>query len=167
MGMDKHLEENLEAYLAGQLGDQGRREYEERLARNPSDRRVIEEMAGISGLFGSFDMPPESSLGPAPGFHRKILRDIQSRRQPPFWDIFFQPLVARRLVLACSAWLFVLFGATAYQASAEPQVENIAQSVLAEPPESADYCNVRLGCDIDLNRSTMLAVVMHSGGAGR
>ncbi len=167
MGMDKYLEENLEAYLAGQLGDQGRSEYEERLARNPSDRRVIEEMAGISGLFGSFDMPSDSSLGPAPGFHRKILRDIQSRRQPPFWDIFFQPLVARRLVLACSAWLFVLFGATAYQASAEPQVENIAQSVLAEPPESADYCNVRLGCDIDLNRSTMLAVVMHSGGAGR
>ena len=165
--MDKYLEENLEAYLSGQLGDQGRREYEERLARNPGDRQVIEEMAGISGLFCSFDMPPDSSLGPAPGFHRKILREIQSQRQPPFWDIFFQPLIARRLVLACGAWLLVLFGASTYQAAAKPQVQNIAQSVLAEPPESADYCNVRLGCDIDLNRSTMLAVVMYSGGAGR
>ena len=165
--MDKYLEENLEAYLAGQLGEHGSREYERRLARNPGDRQVIEQMAGISGLFCSFDMPPGSILGPVPGFHRKVLREVQSQRQPPFWDIFFQPLVARRLVVACGAWLFVLFGATAYQAAAEPQVENIAQSVLAEPPESADYCNVRLGCDIDLNRSTMLAVVMYSGGAGR
>lgn len=165
--MDEYLAENLEAYLAGQLGDQGRREFEERLARNPNHREMIGRMASISGLFGSFDLPPDNGLGPSPGFHRQVLRMIEAQRRPPFWDIFFQPLVARRVVLASCAWLCVLFGASAYQAAAGPQVKNIAQSVLAEPPESADYCNVRLGCDIDLNRSTMLAAVMHTGGRVR
>ena len=164
--MDKYLVENLEAYLADQLGDQSRREFEERLARSPKDREVIEQMAGISGLFCSFDVPADTGLGPSPGFHRQVLRNIEAERQPSFWDIFFQPLIARRIVFAACTWLMVLFGATAYQAAAQPQVENIAQSVLAEPPESADYCNVRLGCDIDLNRSTMLAAVMYSGGLG-
>ena len=164
--MDKYVVENLEAYLAGQLGDQHRREFEERLAQSPKDREVVEQMAGISGLFCSFDVPVETGLGPSPGFHRQVLRNIEAERQPPFWDVFFQPLIARRIVVAACAWLMVLFGTTAYQAAAEPQVENIAQSVLAEPPESADYCNVRLGCDIDLNRSTMLAAVMYSGGLG-
>lgn len=167
MGMDKYIVENLEAYLADQLGDQSRREFEDRLARSPKDREVIEQMTGISGLFCSFDAPSDAGFGPAPGFHRQVLRNIDAQRQPPFWDIFFQPLIARRIVLASCAWLVMLFGATAYQAAAEPQVTNIAQSVLAEPPESADYCNVRLGCDIDLNRSTMLAAVMYSGGLGR
>ena len=165
--MDKYLAENLEAYLADQLGDQGRREFEERLARNPNDREMIGEMAGISGLFDSFHLPPDAGLGPSPGFHRQVLRTIEAQRRPPFWDIFFQPLFARRAVLAACAWLCVVFGASAYQAAGEPQVKNIAQSVLAEPPESADYCNVRLGCDIDLNRSTMLAAVMYTGGGGR
>ena len=144
--MDKYLAENLEAYLAGQLGDQGRREFEDRLARNPNDREMIGQMAGISGLFDSFELPPDTGLGPSPGFHRQVLRTIELQRRAPVLGPFFP---------------------SASKAAAEPQVKNIAQSVLAEPPESADYCNVRLGCDIDLNRSTMLAVVMYTGGGGR
>lgn len=165
--MDKYLERNLEAYLAGQLGEHGRREFEERLAGNPSDREVIRRMQGLAGLFSSFDLPLDAGPGPRPGFHRQVLRAIEEQRRLPFWDIFLRPLVARRLVLAACIWLLVLFAATAYRSAAEPQVRNIAQSVLAESPESADYCNVRLGCDIDLNRSTMLAAVIYSGGSAR
>ncbi len=165
--MDKFLVENLEAYLAGQLGEHDRRQFEECLERRPRDRESVERMANISGMFCSFDVPADAGIGPRAGFHQRVLGDIESKRSPQLWDILLQPLVLRRVAVVACGWLFVLFAANSYQASAHPSVDQIAQTVLAQPPESADYCNVRLGCDIDLNRSSMLAAVMESGGSRR
>lgn len=165
--MDKFLITNLEGYLTGQLGEPNRRDFEDRLEKSPEDRAAIERMAHVSGLFGSFDLPAQDGVGPSPGFHVRVLDQIDRQRQPPFWDLFLRPLVMRRVALASCAWLFLLFSANSYQTLAQPSVEDIAQTILAQPPESADYCNVRLGCDIDMNRSSMLAAVMVSGGAGR
>lgn len=164
--MDKFLFEHLELYLAGQLGDRQRREFEERLEANPADRREIEGMAAVSGMFESFRLPAGSEPGPLPGFHVRVLRHIRDRRPVSFWDVICRPLVLRRAALAACGWLFAVAAAGLYQASAKPVPDQIARSVLAQAPESADYCNVRLGCDIELNRSTMLAVVIEAG-AGR
>ena len=165
--MDKFLITNLESYLAGQLGEPNRREFERLLARSKRDRETIEQMALVSNLFGALDLPAKDGLGPSPGFHARVLDKIEQERQPPFWDFFLRPLVIKRVALASCAWLFLLFSANLYQTSAQPSIKEIAQTVLAQPPESADYCNVRLGCDIELNRSSMLAAVMISGSAGR
>ena len=158
--MDKFLFDHLEEYLAGQLGDRQRRQFEERLERRPADRRVIERMAAMRGMFGAFCLPPGSEPGPSPGFHARVLQQVRDQRPVPFWEFMTQPLLLRRAALVACGWLLAVGGAGLYQASAQPRPTDMARAVLALPPESADYCNVRLGCDIELNRSTMLAVVM-------
>ena len=165
--MDKFLIANLEGYLSGQLGESKRRRFNDRLAKRGKDRRTVEEMASVSGLFESLDLPPQDGLGPSPGFHARVLDRIERERRPPFWDLFLRPAVMRRSAVAACAWLLVLFSAALYQSSAQASVNDLARTILAKPPESADYCNVRLGCDIDLNRSSMLAAVMVSGAGGR
>ena len=165
--MDKFLIANLEGYLSGQLGESKRRRFKDRLAKRSKDCRTVEEMASVSGLFESLDLPPRDGLGPSPGFHARVLDRIERERRPPFWDLFLRPAVMRRSAVAACAWLLVLFSAALYQSSAQASVNDLARTILAKPPESADYCNVRLGCDIDLNRSSMLAAVMVSGAGGR
>ncbi len=165
--MDKFLRSNLEDYLSGQLGEAARREFESRLGRNPEARNTVQRMVGISGMFSSFNIPDNDCLGPPPGFCGKVLRKIAAERKPEFWDFLLQPLVIRRVAIASCAWLLMLLSANAYDSFDQPSTEHIAQTILAEPPESADYCNVRLGCDIDLNRSSMLAAVMVPRNFGR
>lgn len=164
--MDKFLIDNLEGYLSGQLGDADREEYEARLNRSPKDLEAVRRMGGISGLFGTLDEPQDATLGPAPGFQRRVFRTIEENTPPSIWDWFLQPVVVRRTALAAAAWLVLLVSGAISQTVAQPTSE-IARAVLAERPESADYCNVRLGCDIDVNRSSMLAAVIVTGSRGR
>ncbi len=164
--MGRFLIENLEEYLAGQLGERRRREFEERLARRPKDRKTVERMQSVSGMFGALDLPSGCESGPSPGFHLRVLGCIRRQRPVSVWEVLSRPFVLRTAALAACTCLVAVVGAGFYRSSAQPVPENIAQSVLSLPPESADYCNVRLGCDIDLNRSTMLAVVLEAG-AGR
>ena len=163
--MDGFLVRNLEKYMAGRLTEAERSEYESRMARRPKDRRDVEQMEGISDLFSALDLPDRDFVGPTPGFCARVLRRIDAGRQPVFWDFLLQPVVIRRVAMASCAWLLMLVSANAYDSTTQPSVEDIAQTILAMPPESADYCNVRLGCDIDMNRSSMLAAVMVSGNA--
>ncbi len=164
--MDKFLKDNLEGYLSGQLGDAARKEFETRLNRSPKDLETVRRMGGLSGLFGTLDEPQDATLGPSPGFHRRVFRTIEENTPPSIWDWFLQPVVVRRTALAAAAWLVLLVSGAISQIVAQPTSE-IARAVLAERPESADYCNVRLGCDIDVNRSSMLAAVIVTGSRGR
>ena len=164
--MDKFLKDNLEGYLSGQLGDATRKEFETRLNRSPRDLETVRRMGGLSGLFGTLDEPQDATLGPSPGFHRRVFRTIEENTPPSIWDWFLQPVVVRRTALAAAAWLVLLVSGAISQIVAQPTSE-IARAVLAERPESADYCNVRLGCDIDVNRSSMLAAVIVTGSRGR
>jgi len=164
--MDKFLIDNLEAYLSGLLGDADRKEFETRLNRSPGDLEAVQRMGGISGLFGTLDEPQDATLGPSPGFHRRVLRKIEENAPPSIWDWLVQPVVVRRTAFAAAAWLVLLVSGAISQTVAQP-TSKIARAVLAERPESADYCNVRLGCDIDVNRSSMLAAVIVTGSRGQ
>ena len=162
--MDKFLLSNLEDYLSGRLGGSACRQFESRLERDPRARDEIRQMAAMSGMFEAFDTTSKSPIGPAPGFCTRVINKIETERRPEFWDLLMRPIVVRRVAMASCAWLLMLFSASAYDSLGQPTAKHIAQTILAEPPESADYCNVRLGCDIDMNRSSMLAAVMVSRG---
>lgn len=164
--MDKFLIANLEGYLSNQLGEAARREFRRRLEADAAASAEIAKMVGISKLFESLDLDQETCLGPSPGFHTRVLHRIEAARRPAFWEILVQPLVMQRVAFAACAWLLMLVSAGMYQASANSSTQDIAQVILAHPPESPDYCNVRLGSDIDMNRSSMLAAVMVSGSDG-
>lgn len=161
--MDKFVVRNLEAYLSGQLGEAGRREFEAHLARNSSQKDAVARMVDCSGLFDTLGLPENEIAGPAPGFHQRVLRKIEEQRKPTCWDLFLEPLFLRRVAVAACAWLFLLVSGNLYQSRGQPSADHLAEALLIEPPRSADYCGVRLGCDLELNRNTMLAAVMVSG----
>ena len=165
--MDRFVSKNLEAYLSGQLGEVDRLAFERRLERNPQDREAVRHMTEISGLFGTLEAPESEVPGPSVGFHLRVLRQIREEAQTSVWNWFLQPGVVRRVALASAAWLALLISGIASQTIAQPSTSRVARAVLAERPESADYCNVRLGCDIDVNRSSMLAAVIVTGSSGR
>ncbi len=165
--MDRYLKDNLECYLSGQLGASAKLEFKRRMAARPRDRAEIERMSQLSKRFAAFDLPREDGLGPLPGFHNRVLGRIERERRPSLLDCCLRPTAIRGVAFASCSWLLLLVSLSLYQASARASVEHIAETVLAQPPESADYCNVRLGCDIDLNRKSMLAAVIKSGQDGR
>lgn len=161
--MDRFIRSNLEEYLSGQMGGPAREEFRERLRQRPRDRKEIEEIQAISGLFQAFQGSPTERVGPSPGFYARVLARIETQRKPGLWETLFEPVVFRRVALASCAWLLTLLGAGVYDLSAEPYPQHMARAILSQPPESEDYCNIRMGWDIDMNRSSMLAAVMISG----
>jgi anti-sigma factor RsiW len=161
--MDKFVIRNLEGYLSGQLGEARTRDFEAQLAENPNQQETVTGMTELSGLFDTLALPDEETVGPAPGFPERVLRRIEEQRKPVIWDLFLEPVFFRRVAVAACAWLLLLVSGNLYQSSRQPSAEHLAEAILAEPPRSADYCGVRLGCDLQLNRNTMLAAVMISG----
>ncbi len=164
--MDKFVIRDLEGYLSGQLGEARKREFEAHLAKNPNQQETVMSMADLSDLFDTLAVPDDQDARLAPGFHERVLRRIEEQRKPPFWDLFLEPLFLRRVAVASCAWLVLLVSGNLYQSSGQPSADHLAEAILAEAPRSADYCGVRLGCDLELNRNTMLAAVMVSGRLG-
>ncbi len=194
--MNRVLKQRLEEYLDGRLSERDRAEFDACMARNPRDRKSISRMKRISACFSAFEAPEDAPLGPSPGFHAAVRARVEEQRTEPFWSFFLQPLAMQRVAYASCAWLFLVLSAGAYQmaeqapsahqaaeivagyhqrsgvvASYYPMPErasnqSYSQSILCGTPASEAYCNVRLGADLDTNRSLMLAAVMVSGSTG-
>ena len=157
----------LESFLAGELCTARRREFEARLGKDREDSATVAAMQEISGLFETLDLPDGAPMGPRPGFAANVMAAIRQESRPSLWDSLQQPLFLRRAAFAACGWLFVLASANVWQSNARAATDYDALAVLASPAARADYCGVRLGCDLDLNRNTMLAAVMVNGRAGR
>ncbi len=185
--MTRFLKDNLEDYLQDRLSERDRIEFESQMAKNPVDRDAIQQMQRISASFRAFDLPEDARIGPRVGFFAGVIGKVEEQRQPPFWNFLLEPLVMRRVAYASCAWLILLASANLYRSSAQTPTPyqpsslisnyfptpaqsssmTYAQMILCSSPESEAYCNVRLGADLDTNRSLMLAAVMVSGSPGR
>lgn len=165
--MQRTLIRYLESFLAGELGTARRREFEARLGHDRKSRATVAAMREISGLFETLDLPDGAPTGPRPGFAANVMAAIRQESRPSLWDSLQQPLFLRRVAFAAFGWLFLLASANVWQSNARAAASYDALAVLASPAASTAYCGVRLGCDLDLNRNTMLAAVMVSGRVGR
>lgn len=135
-----------------------------RESKKEAEERIYE---WIRSLFRTLALPAGAPTEPSLGFQQRVLRRIREESKPALWDWLLQPFVIRRVAVVSCAWLFLLVSGTMSRTSAQPSASSAARAVLVEPPESADYCNVRLGSDLEVNRSSMLAAVMVNGGAAR
>ena len=98
---------------------------------------------------------------PAPGFYARVSQRIDRERRVPFWQVFLEPAVARRLAFAGLMWLLLLGTYTvAYNGVALESNPHTIEAMLMSRP--SNY-NVRLGADLERNRNSMLAVVMRAG----
>jgi hypothetical protein len=147
--MQKPIRERLEEYLSG-MDSASRREYESLLARDQSARQEIDEMRGQADLLQSL-RAPEEELAPAPGFYARVMDRIESQRPLSVWEVFLQPVFARRLAYA-SLTLILVLGMLTVRAGLSPEVvASSPEAILAERPVSRD-----LGVDRQHDREVVL-----------
>jgi len=158
--MDPYVTEHLEAFLSGQLAGARRREFATRLERDPSAAKLVADFVETTALFQA--LRPEGLVGPAPGFYLRVRARIDEERQTPFWMVFLEPFMMRRLAFASLMWLFLLGSVTLVSDLSKQPDTKLADMMLSEDPPT-EHFNVRLGADLDQNRTSMLAVMMASG----
>ncbi len=185
--MHGFLKDNLEDYLQGRLSERDRARFESCMAESPEDCTAIDSMRSISASFRAFDLPEDASPAPSPGFYSGVMSQIAEESDQPMWNLFLDRRVMKRVAYASCAWLLLLGSTGFYQYSVQmsdplqllrPTSNYVRASqasttrdymgmILRSSPESENYCNVRLGSDLETNRSLMLAAVMVSGGPQR
>ncbi len=158
--MNGFVKEHLEEYLAGRLGGERLKQFERRLQQDPRSAAELAAMTDNASLFEAFTLP-EGELPPVPasGFYARVRQQIDEEQKTPFWEVFLEPFILRRVAVAACAWLFAVGTATLYSGGVQHPQNHMAESILAEPPAVADYY-VRLGSDLDMNRDTMLSAVL-------
>lgn len=159
--MDPFLQDRLEEYLSGELAGPELAEFEARLERDSGSAAEIVQFTETCALFDAIRVDPSEMIAPAPGFYARVNRLIESERETPFWEVFLQPFMLRRLAFAALMWMFVLGSATLVTDTTTRSNTQLADLILSEQPP-ANY-HVRMGADIDQNRDSMLAVMMTPG----
>ncbi len=146
--MQQPIRERLEDYLSG-MDEQDRREFEALLAEDGESREQFEEMRRHSDLLQVLRAPEETDQ--APGFYARVLDCIESERPVSMWDVFLQPLFAKRVAYASLAMLLVL-GFLTVTAETEADVfASLPEVILSEDPVSPD-----LGVDQQRDRNVVL-----------
>ncbi len=159
--MDRFLQDRLEDYLSGDLAGEDLVKFEALLERDAASAAEIAEFAAGRALFEAIRLDEGVAAVPAPGFYARVNQLIEKDKKTPFWEVFLQPFMLRRLAFAALMWMFMLGSAAVFTDNTTRTNTELADLILSEQPP-ANY-HVRMGADIDQNRASMLAVMMTPG----
>ena len=160
--MDELMKDNLEDHLSGMLAGKRKDEFASYLAKRP---KAAEELAGFEESAALLrELRPEAgdelSFQPAPGFYGRVMRQVEDERDVPFWMVFLEPFLLRRLAFASLMWLVLLGGYIVVADGPDPRDPRVAEHILTRP--ASPELEVRFGANLDRNRDSMLSVVMAS-----
>ncbi len=158
--MDSFLQERLEEYLAGRLSEQDLAEFERRLAADSAANEEITAFRATADLFAEFKVDTSEDMEPAPGFYYRVMEQVEAEQGESVWALFLQPFVMRRFAFAALMWLLMLGSVAVLHDDTTAQSVQLADSILKQQPPEQIY--VRLGPDLQLNRDSMLAVLIAS-----
>ena len=160
--MDSYLRDRLEEYLSGDLAGEDLAGFEARLERDADSADELAALTESRALFEAIRVDSEQAGAvPDPGFYARVNQLIEAEKETPFWEVFLQPFMLRRLAFAAMMWMFLLGSAALFTDDTTHQNTELADLILSEQPP-ANY-HVRMGADIDQNRASMLAVMMTPG----
>ncbi len=158
--MDDLMKENLEDHLAGMLAGERKAEFESYLAQHPKAAEELVRFEESADLLR--ELRPEEddamSLHPAAGFYGRVMRQVEEESGVPFWMVFLEPFLLRRLAFASLMWLALLGSYIVASEAPDPGNPHVAEHILTRPP-TPEY-RVRLGSDLDENRDSMLSVML-------
>ena len=105
--------DNLEAYLTGTAAEVDVHAVEQHLADCAPCRQEVSVMRLQAELVRS--LRAESEREPRPGMYMRVMEQIEQQRRSSFWNLFQEPLFAKRIVYAsltllllCGGYLFTL-----------------------------------------------------------
>ena len=157
--MKDFVRDQLEDYLSGALHSQGQAKLEAFLRENPAEVEELTLFEESAELLKELRLPEDEILEPEPTFYARVMQQVESEREIPFWAVFLQPAFGRRLAFGSLMWLALLGGyVVTFGGPAEDATQHIAERLLTEPP-SANY-ELRLSADLHRNRNLMLAGMM-------
>jgi anti-sigma factor RsiW len=158
--MDQFLKDNLETYLSGELHERQKAEWDAYLAAHPAAAQQVALHEETASMLREL-RPPEDNWSGAPGFYDRLMDRIEEQRRIPFWSVFLQPPFGRRLAFASLMWLALLGSYFVTVTDPADSPRHVAESFLIEKPSSV--FEVRLGADLNANRSSMLATLISPG----
>jgi anti-sigma factor RsiW len=159
--MDRFLQDRLEDYLSGDLAGEDLVKFEALMERDVASAAAIAEFVDSRVLFEAIRLEETAAAVPAPGFYARVNQLIEKDKKTPFWEVFLQPFMLRRVAFAALMWMFMLGSAAVFTDNTTRTNTELADLILSEQPP-ANY-HVRMGADIDQNRASMLAVMMTPG----
>lgn len=158
--MDSFLTDNLEDYLAKRLMGERLSEFERRLANDPEAGEQVREFERTAEFFDAVRWDDDVELDS--GFYYRVSARIEQEQEDPFWMVFLQPFLVRRLAFAALMWLFLLGSAAVFHDDTTARSTQLADMILDQQPPT-DHFYVRMGPNLDQNRASMLAVMMTPG----
>jgi anti-sigma factor RsiW len=159
--MNEILREHLEALLTGNLTETERTRLEQHFNSSATDREEFEAFRETSLLLRELRPQDGEEWEPDAGFYARVSQRIDRERTVPFWQVFLEPMIARRLAFAGLMWLLLLGTySVAYDGVTLESNPHTIEAMLMSRPSNFD---VRLGADLERNRNSMLAVVMRAG----
>ena len=158
--MDQFLKDNLETYLSGELHERQKAEWDAYLAAHPAAAQQVALHEETASMLREL-RPPEDNGSGAPGFYDRLMDRIEEQRRIPFWSVFLQPPFGRRLAFASLMWLALLGSYFVTFTDPADSQRHVAEAFLVEKPSSV--FEVRLGTDLNANRSSMLATLISPG----
>lgn len=160
--MDEFMKENLEDHLAGMLAGERKRAFESHLAKHPQLAEELAQYEESASLFDALRPDGEQDEFPslAPGFYNRVKQEIDQERGEPFWMVFLEPFLIRRLAFASLMWLALLGSYIAVTQGPDPNDPQVTARILMQSP-TPEY-RVRLGSDLERNRNSMLSVMLAS-----
>ena len=158
--MDQFLKDNLETYLSGELHERQKAEWDAYLAAHPAAAQQVALHEETASMLREL-RPPEDNWSGAPGFYDRLMDGIEEQRRIPFWSVFLQPPFGRRLAFASLMWLALLGSYFVTFTDPADSQSHVAEAILVERP--SPVYEVRLGADLNANRSSMLATLISPG----
>lgn len=160
--MDPYLEDRLEEYLAGALVGQDLERFESKLEEDDEAAELVMRLSADSQLFDAIRVTPEETPVLMPGFAAQVMRNIEEEKETPFWAVFTQPFMLKRLAFGSLMWLAALGGVTLMSDQSTTRSTELADMILTEQPP-VEHFYVRMGPNLNQNRESMLSVMMSPG----
>ncbi len=151
--MDSFVKDHLEEYLAGRLTGEKLIEFQRRLENDRNAALEVQQFEDTAEFFAAFRLDEE--VEPAPGFYYRVAARIEREQVDPFWMVFLQPFMMRRLAFAALMWLFVLGSVAVFHDDSTDRSTQLADMILDQQPTNHFY--VRMGPNLEQNRASMLA----------
>ena len=160
--MDPYLKDRLEEYLAGDLAGDELTRFEAKLEQAPEAADLLLRFGETSSLFQAIRADADETPALDPAFYARVNQQIEEEKEIPFWAVFTQPFMLKRLAFASLMWLFALGSLTLLSDQSTARSTQLADMILSDQPPVEHYY-VRMGPNLEQNRESMLAVMIAGG----
>lgn len=156
--MDPFVKDRIEEYLTGDLPALELEQFEAKLAEDPEAMALLEEFSETASMFESIRVEPAEAQLPG-DFYAHLQQTIDQEKEIPFWAVFTEPFILKRMAFGALMWMFALGSLTLMNDRSTQRSTELADMILRDQP-AVQMFQARMVSDLEHNREAMLGVVL-------